>query len=189
MKKQKSTPYKYYHLIKSSLLTSNSSMFKTETKKALLALNGKGGSTPHAIAKYIEEKHKDNFVANEKLIKVKASFKLPDASKEEKKVVPKTGSVKSVVAYENTKKRKKPTTSSKHKSTAVVVPKSKTTVKKFETVVAPKKKKTDVPANKTSPTNKVAHVKKTKRDTHVKSKQPKSIKHLASKRAKKTVVV
>ncbi|KAI3913312.1 hypothetical protein MKW92_006477 [Papaver armeniacum] len=100
-------------------------------KEALLALNEKGGSSPYAIAKYMEEKHKDvlpanykkmlgvqlkNCVANQKLIKIKASFKLSDASKKEikaKAVVPKPKSVKSVAAAdEKAKKRKRPTTSS-----------------------------------------------------------------------------
>ncbi|KAI3965574.1 hypothetical protein MKX01_010531 [Papaver californicum] len=176
-------------------------------KEALLALNEKGGSSPHAIDKYMEEKHEDvlpgnykkmlgvqlkNCVANEKLIKVKVSFKLSDASKkQEKKVVTKTKTVKSVVADEkNAKKRKTPpptTSSSEAKFIAVAsVPKSKATVKKSETAVAPKKKKTAVPAKKTGPAKKVAHVKRTKRATPVKAKQPKLIKSHAAKRDKKT---
>ncbi|KAI3889260.1 hypothetical protein MKX03_003937 [Papaver bracteatum] len=166
-------------------------------KEALLALNEKGGSSPYAIAKYMEEKHKDvlpanykkmlgvqlkNCAANQKLIKIKASFKLSDASKKEikaKAVVPKPKSVKSVAAAdEKTKKRKKPTTSSaksvKSAAAAAVVPKSKITT------AAPKKKKTAGPAKK------IALGKKTKRaTTPVKAKQPKSIKSPAAKRAKK----
>ncbi|KAI3830443.1 hypothetical protein MKX03_018133 [Papaver bracteatum] len=150
-------------------------------KEALLGLNEKGGSSSCAIAKYMEEKHKDvlpasykktlgvqlkNCVATQKLIKVEAySFKLFDASKKEikaKAVVPKPKSVKSVAAAdEKTKSRKKPTTSSssKPKSTTAVVPKLKTsTFKKSETTTAaPKKKKTAAPAKKvaaTTPTKK-----------------------------------
>ncbi|RZC66210.1 hypothetical protein C5167_009898 [Papaver somniferum] len=172
-------------------------------KESLLALNEKAGSSPYAIAKYMEEKHKDvlpanykkmlgvqlkNCVANQKLIKIKASFKLSDASKKEikaKAVVPKPKSVKSVAAADDkTKKRKKPTTSSSKsvKSAAVVVPKSKTTAvkKSVTTTAAPKKKKIAAPAKK------VALGKKTKKaTTPVKAKQSKSIKSPAAKRAKK----
>ncbi|RZC44312.1 hypothetical protein C5167_037253 [Papaver somniferum] len=180
-------------------------------KEALLALNEKGGSSPYAIAKYMEEKHKDvlpsnykkmlgvqlkNCVANQKLIKIKASFKLSDASKKEikaKAVVPKPKSEKSVAAADDkTKKRKKPTTSlSKSvKSATAVVPKSKTTtVKKSETTAAPKKKKTAAPAKKVTavPAKKIVPGKKTKRATApVKAKHPKSIKSPAAKRAKKS---
>ncbi|MCL7034555.1 hypothetical protein MKW94_026852, partial [Papaver nudicaule] len=76
-----------------------------------------------------------NCVANEKLIKIKASFKLSDASKKTvKSAVPKTKSVKSVpaaTADEKTKKRKKPTKATKS-TAAVAVPKSKSTIKKSE---------------------------------------------------------
>ncbi|MQL05508.1 hypothetical protein EI015_25890, partial [Escherichia coli] len=69
-------------------------------KEALLALNEKGGSSPYAIAKYMEEKHKSvlpsnfkkilglqlkNQAARGKLIKIKASYKLSEAAKKEKK--------------------------------------------------------------------------------------------------------
>ncbi|XP_074361249.1 histone H1-like [Apium graveolens] len=65
-------------------------------KDALLALNEKGGSSPYAIRKYIEEKQKSllpanfrkllcqqlkNSAAKGKLIKVKASYKLADTVK------------------------------------------------------------------------------------------------------------
>lgn len=68
-------------------------------KEALLALNEKGGSSPHAIAKYMEEKHKavlpenfrkmlalqlKNFASKGKLTKVKASYKLCESGKKEK---------------------------------------------------------------------------------------------------------
>ncbi|KAI3934403.1 hypothetical protein MKW92_002410 [Papaver armeniacum] len=145
-------------------------------KEALLGLNEKGGSSSYAIAKYMEEKHKDvlpasykktlsvqlkNCVANQKLIKVEASsFKLSDASKKEIKAVVelKTKSLKSVAADdEKTKSKKKSTTSSssKPKSTTAVVP---TTFKNSETTTAaPKKKKTAAPAQivaATTPTKK-----------------------------------
>ncbi|XP_028774552.1 LOW QUALITY PROTEIN: histone H1-like [Neltuma alba] len=64
-------------------------------EEALLALNEKGGSSPYAIAKYMEEKHKSvlpanfrkilalqlkNQAARGKLIKIKASYKLSSES-------------------------------------------------------------------------------------------------------------
>lgn len=68
-------------------------------KEAITALNEKGGSSPYAIAKYMEDKHKavlpanfrkilglqlKNSVAKGKLIKVRASYKLSEAGKREK---------------------------------------------------------------------------------------------------------
>uniref|UniRef100_A0A7N2M1J1 H15 domain-containing protein n=1 Tax=Quercus lobata TaxID=97700 RepID=A0A7N2M1J1_QUELO len=68
-------------------------------KEALLALNERSGSSPYAIAKYMEEKHKDvlplnckkilglqlkNSAVRGKLIKIKASCKLSEMAKEEK---------------------------------------------------------------------------------------------------------
>ena len=67
-------------------------------KEAILALDGKSGSSPYAIAKFMGEQHKEvlpanyrkvlavqlrNFAAKGRLVKVKASFKL--AAAEEKK--------------------------------------------------------------------------------------------------------
>ncbi|KAJ8443624.1 hypothetical protein Cgig2_019606 [Carnegiea gigantea] len=69
-------------------------------KEAILALNEKGGSSPYAIAKYIEQKYEAvlpvNFrkilglqlkssVAKGKLIKIKASYKLSATGKREKR--------------------------------------------------------------------------------------------------------
>ena len=66
-------------------------------KEALLALNERSGSSPYAIAKYMEEKHKDVLPLNckkildlqlknsavwGKLIKIKASYKLSEMAKE-----------------------------------------------------------------------------------------------------------
>ena len=65
-------------------------------KEAIVALNDKTGSSPYAIANFMEEKHKGvlpqnykkvlavqlrNFTAKGKLVKVKASFKLSEAGK------------------------------------------------------------------------------------------------------------
>ncbi|KAL2552684.1 Histone H1 [Forsythia ovata] len=79
-------------------------------KEALLALNEKSGSSPYAIAKYMEDKHKavlpanfrkilglqlKNSAAKGKLIKIKASYKLSEAGKKEKPTKkPKTVPVK-----------------------------------------------------------------------------------------------
>ncbi|KRX11649.1 Histone H1, partial [Trichinella nelsoni] len=63
-----------------------------------LALNEKGGSSPYAIAKYMEENHKalpanfkktlalqlKNSEARGKLVKVKASYKLSEAGEKDK---------------------------------------------------------------------------------------------------------
>ncbi|KAM0935026.1 putative linker histone H1/H5, domain H15, winged helix-like DNA-binding domain superfamily [Dioscorea sansibarensis] len=69
-------------------------------KEAILALHGKEGSSSYAIAKYMEEKHKEelpgnfkkmlavqlrSFAAKGKLLKVKASFKLPESEKKDNK--------------------------------------------------------------------------------------------------------
>ena len=68
-------------------------------KEVLLALNERSGSSPYAIEKYMEEKHKDvlplnckkilglqlkNSTVRGKLIKIKASYKLSEMAKEEK---------------------------------------------------------------------------------------------------------
>ncbi|KHN41909.1 Histone H1 [Glycine soja] len=73
-------------------------------KDALIALNEKGGSSPYAIAKYMEEKHKavlpanfkkilglqlKNQAARGKLVKIKASYKLTEAAKKENTAPPK----------------------------------------------------------------------------------------------------
>ncbi|PWA80618.1 Histone H1/H5 [Artemisia annua] len=131
-------------------------------KEALLALGEKGGSSPHAIAKYMEEKHKsvlpDNFrkmlalqlknsASKGKLTKVKASYKLSDAAKKDKPAV---------------KKAKKPAA----RASADVATVKKGVVKKpvVKKSAAKKVKKTPVKA---------------------KAKQPKSIKSPAAKKARK----
>ncbi|GAV74360.1 Linker_histone domain-containing protein [Cephalotus follicularis] len=68
-------------------------------KEALLAINEKNGSSPYAIAKYMEENHKailpvnfkkmlglqlKNSAARGKLIKIKASYKLSEVTKKDK---------------------------------------------------------------------------------------------------------
>ncbi|XP_042481727.1 histone H1 [Macadamia integrifolia] len=146
-------------------------------KEALLALQDKSGSSPYAIAKYMEEKHKavlpanfrkilalqlKNCVAKGKLIKIKASFKLSESGKKDV-----------VVKAAKTSAGKKDKVV-KPKSGAAA-PKASKTVKK---TVTPAKKKTAKPVKKVG-------AKKMKRSTPAKPKQPKSIKSPAAKKAKK----
>lgn len=155
-------------------------------KEAILALRERTGSSPYAIAKYMEEKHKGelpvnfrkvltiqlrNLAAKGKLLKVKASFKLSQSGKQgDKKVVK---DVKPKVAS----KVKKPKSS-------VKVGKPKTA-----TVSTPVKKKASVTVKKPVATKKTSKktpvVKKVKKAAAVKPKQPKSVKAPAAKRAKK----
>ncbi|KAI3665393.1 hypothetical protein L6452_44017 [Arctium lappa] len=153
-------------------------------KEALLALNEKGGSSPHAIAKYMEEKHKSvlpenfrktlalqlkNSASKGKLTKVKASYKLCEAGKKEKAPA--------------TTGRKKPTDGAK---------KPKQTKSKKSAVIATattgaSKKVTKAPKRSapTATVKKQAPAKKAKKMTPAKPKQPKSIKSPAGKKARK----
>ncbi|KAK4346916.1 hypothetical protein RND71_033255 [Anisodus tanguticus] len=142
-------------------------------KEALLALNEKGGSSPYAIAKYMEEKHEDELPANfrkilglqlknsaakGKLIKVKASYKLCESGKE-------------TTTKTSTKKLPKVDTKK--------IPRSTRTA----TAAA---KKTEVPKKaKATQKSKKVGAKRTRKSTPAKAKQPKSIKSPAAKRAKK----
>lgn len=135
-------------------------------EEALMALNDKSGSSPYAIAKYMEEKHKavlpanfkkiltlqlKNSVVRGKLIKIKASYKLSEAGKKDKS--------KTKVSTE--KKPKPAKTMSQRETRATKKPE--------------KAKKATTAAKK----------KKSKKSTSVKPKQPKSIKSPAAKKAKK----
>lgn len=139
-------------------------------KDALLALNERSGSSPYAIAKYMEEKHKDELPANYKkmlalqlknsvvkgnLIKIKASYKLSEMGKRDK------------VAKANAEKKPKPKPRQ-----------AKPTPKKPETPVKKAVKKRSVKRVGPAP-------KKAKKSTPAKPKQPKSIKSPAAKRARK----
>lgn len=133
-------------------------------KEALVALNEKGGSSPYAIAKYMEEKHKSVLPANfrkilalqlknqasrGKLVKIKASYKL---------------------SSEGGKKNREKDESKKVTRSSNGRPKRSVTVKKTETakkVVGVKKKK-----------------KTKKSSSSAKPKQPKTIR-TPSKRARK----
>ncbi|XP_062102542.1 histone H1 [Humulus lupulus] len=142
-------------------------------KEAVLALKEKSGSSPYAIAKYMEEKHKavlpanfkkmlglqlKNSTSKGKLIKIKASYKLSEAGKKEKLATKVT------------------------KAKAV----KKTKVAKTKSVAAPKTRATQKPkAEKVKKATNVAKKKKAKKSTPMKPKQPKSIKSPAAKRVKK----
>ncbi|CAL1361190.1 unnamed protein product [Linum trigynum] len=148
-------------------------------KDALLALNEKSGSSPYAIAKFMEEKHKavlpanfrktlalqlKNSAAKGKLTKIRASYKLSESGKKEKKSRPKTAPTKAAIA------------------TATA------TAKKSITTATAKPKK---PRTKTRSVNKPEIGKKTpaalkpKKSTPGKVKQPRSIRSPAARRAKK----
>ncbi|XAR73795.1 hypothetical protein NMG60_11007884 [Bertholletia excelsa] len=137
-------------------------------KEALLALNEKSGSSPYAIAKYMEEKHKavlpanfrkmlglqlKNSAAKGKLIKIKASYKLSEAGNKEKGAT----KTKAKAAKAVTEKKEK---EGQRKRKAA-------TEKKGGAKVGRKKAKKSAPA---------------------KPKQPKSIKSPAAKKAKKARV-
>ncbi|KAK4416793.1 Histone H1 [Sesamum alatum] len=140
-------------------------------KEALLALNEKSGSSPYAIAKYMEEKHKAVLPANfrkilglqlknsatkGKLTKVKASYKLSESGKTDKPTA-KPAAKKSAAPAAETKK---PRTT---RATAAGTKRKAEGVKK---VTAKKVAKKATPAK-------------------AKAKQPKSIKSPAAKKAKK----
>lgn len=110
-----------------------------------MALKERGGSSPHAIAKYMEEKHKavlpanfrkmlglqlKNSAAKGKLIKIKASYKLAGGSAPAEKV-------KKPVAIAGTK-RKAPEAKKPKKE---VAPKKMTPKKSVKKVVKPKQSK------------------------------------------------
>lgn len=149
-------------------------------KDALLALNEKGGSSPYAIAKFMEEKHKavlpgnfrkilglqlKNSAAKGKLIKIKASYKLSEAGKKE--AVAKKPAPKPKAKAE----KKKPAPKATAKATTGT--RSTRSAKKTE-------------ANKIAPTKPAKKPAQTKkRAAPAKAKQPKSIKSPAAKKAKK----
>ncbi|KAK7252956.1 hypothetical protein RIF29_37280 [Crotalaria pallida] len=107
-------------------------------KEALMALKEKGGSSPYAIAKYMEEKHKavlpanfkkilglqlKNQTARGKLVKIKASYKLSESAKKGKKDTP-AATAKVAKAEEKQQGRPK----RKRAASATAAPKSKKAV-------------------------------------------------------------
>jgi len=150
-------------------------------KEAITALNEKGGSSPYAIAKYMEEKHKavlpanfrkilglqlKNSVAKGKLIKIKASYKLSEAGKREKSATM-TAATTTKAARANAAKPKE----NKRKR-----PRSKA-VSKIENTTAP--------AAPLSAPVATTRGRRTKKAAPTKPKQLKSIKSPAAKKAKK----
>lgn len=147
-------------------------------KEAILALHERTGSSPQAIARYIEERYKGvlpgnfrkflaiqlrNFAAKGKLVKIKASFKLSESGKKvEKKAInetkPKPRKTKEVVKGK----------AGQGASTATALGKRKAAV-----------------APKTSAVPVKPSLKKVKKTVRVKSKKPKSIKSPAVKKARK----
>ncbi|XP_061999522.1 histone H1 [Rosa rugosa] len=130
--------------------------------EALLALNEKSGSSPYAIAKYMEEKHEavlpanfkktlalqlKNSEARGKLVKVRASYKLSEAGKEDK--------------------------SASKRTTRASKPKEE------------EKKNTKTKASAAPKVTKKKPAKKNKKSSAAKPKQPKSIKSPAAKKPKK----
>lgn len=102
-----------------------------------MALKDKSGSSPYAIGKYMEEKHKavlpanfkkilalqlKNSEARGKLIKVKASYKLSEAGKKDKSTGKTTQVAKPKTEEE---KKKKKTTKTKTTASAPKAPKKK----------------------------------------------------------------
>ena len=138
-------------------------------KEALLALKEKSGSSPYAIAKYMEEKHKavlpanfrktlglqiKNSASKGKLIKIKASYKLSELEK-------------------------KNTTTAAKKPAVAAAKKPRVTKTAAVAAAAGTKRKADA-------VKKVAAKKVSKKATPTKAKQPKSIKSPAAKRAKRS---
>ncbi|KAJ4806425.1 Histone H1 [Rhynchospora pubera] len=139
-------------------------------KEAITALDDNTGSSSYAIAKYMEQNHKDelpanykkvlaiqlkNFTAKGKLEKIRASFKLKEVDVPKKKKKPLTKEITKIP----TKAR------SKRKAPAAV------------TGTEMKKKSTSRPTR----------AKKAKKAAPPKPKQPKSIKSSTSKKANKAV--
>ncbi|MBA0574072.1 hypothetical protein Golob_001310, partial [Gossypium lobatum] len=178
---------------------------------AIVSLKERTGSSQYAIAKFIEEKHKQlpanfrkvllvqtkKFVASGKLVKVKASFKLPSASAAAKKPAavakkPAAAKPKSATTTAAAKSKPKATkTASKPKAKAKVgtpvkakakvAAKPKATTTKAKAKPAAKPTKVAKTAKKSSPGKKVkVPAKKT-----VAVKKPKSVKSPAKKAAPK----
>ncbi|KAM7520102.1 hypothetical protein LguiB_019064 [Lonicera macranthoides] len=150
-------------------------------EEAILALNDRSGSSPYAIAKYMEEKHKavlpanfrkilglqlKNSASKGKLIKVKASYKLSDSTKKDKVAIIKAAKTFDVKKPKNAKKPKEAKAKGSKKSETVK--KAVSPVKK----IVKKKKKAKQPKSIKSPA----------------AKKVKSIKSPAAKKARKAVV-
>ncbi|KAK3011619.1 hypothetical protein RJ639_011687 [Escallonia herrerae] len=144
-------------------------------KEALLALNESGGSSPYAIAKYMEEKHNKELPANfrkilglqlknsatrGKLIKIKASYKLSEAGKKD------SGVTKDAAKTDGEEKKSRPAA----KATA-------------ETGAPPRRKAAErSEAAKTKPVKQPAR--KAKKAAPAKARQPRSIRSPTAKKGK-----
>lgn len=150
-------------------------------EEAILALNDRSGSSPYAIAKYMEEKHKavlpanfrkilglqlKNSASKGKLIKVKASYKLSDSTKKDKVAIIKAAKTVDVKKPKNAKKPKEAKAKGSKKSETL-----KKVVSPVKKIVK-KKKKAKQPKSIKSPA----------------AKKVKSIKSPAAKKARKAVV-
>ncbi|EES11298.1 histone H1 [Sorghum bicolor] len=147
-------------------------------KEAISALKERTGSSSHAIAKYMEDKHGASlpanfkkmlsiqlrgFAAKGKLVKVKASYKLSDAAK---KAAP------------------KPKAKLAAAKTAAPKPTKKDAAKPKKTAAAAKPKKAAAGTKRKAPEKKV--VAKPKKSPAAKAKaKPKTVKSPAAKKARK----
>jgi len=121
-------------------------------KEAISALKERTGSSSHAIAKYMEDKHGPSlpanykkmlsiqlrgFAAKGKLVKVKASYKLSDAAKKE---APKAKpAAAKTVAAKAAAKPKKSAAAAKPKKTAAAAAGTKRKAPEKKVVAKPKK--------------------------------------------------
>ncbi|KAI8523000.1 hypothetical protein RHMOL_Rhmol13G0040500 [Rhododendron molle] len=173
---------------------------------AIATLKEKSGSSQHAITKFIEEKQKQlppNFkklllfhlkklVASGKIVKVKASFKLPSVEKpksatatEGKKVPAKPKSVTKAKPATKGKVAAKPKAVAKRKSVTKAKPAAKAKVAaKPKAVAKPKPKAKENPAKvaRTSPGKKAAVSKPALKKAAVKKVPAKSVKPKTVKR-------
>ncbi|XP_013723260.2 histone H1.1-like [Brassica napus] len=183
-------------------------------KDAIVSLKERTGSSQYAIQKFIEEKHKvlspsfrkllllnlKRLVASEKLVKVKASFKIPSAKPSSSpKAVTEKKKPAAAAAVKPKAKGKKVTAAAAAKKSAAVKPKPKakaTVAPKRKAVAAAAKPKAKAAKTSTvtSPGKKAAAAKKkatkvaTKKKTPVKKAvKPKTVKSPAKRASKRGV--
>ena len=171
--------------------------------EAIVALKDRTGSSQYAITKFVEEKHKQlpqsfrkllllnlkKLVASGKLVKVKASFKLPprssvavaSAAPAKEKTKPEASKAKKSTASAKTTAKPKAKTVAKSKARTVAKPKAKAVVVKKPKASAEAKPaaKAARTSSRTSPGKKVAA--KSKSATKV-MKKVRSVKSPAKKK-------
>ncbi|RLM65317.1 hypothetical protein C2845_PM16G16750 [Panicum miliaceum] len=123
-------------------------------KEAITALKERNGSSSHAIAKYMEDKHGPSlpanykkmlsiqlrgFAAKGKLVKVKASYKLSDAAKEAPKAKPVAAKTAAAKPAKAGAKPKKSAAAAKPKKTAAAAAGTKRKAPEKKVVAKPKK--------------------------------------------------